>query len=56
MSGGRDGTMRVWDVTTGKQLYAFGMLTAYLDALQFDGAVLISSGTNDVVVKHSFLS
>lgn len=53
VTGGCDGAVRVWGVD-GAPRFTLSGYTAYLDDLQVDGATLVATGTNNLVIAMNF--
>ncbi|KAJ1451404.1 quinon protein alcohol dehydrogenase-like superfamily [Pelagophyceae sp. CCMP2097] len=49
-----DGTLRVWCLKTGEELYSIGGRSAHVASLQFDKNLLVSDGTDSALVVHDF--
>jgi hypothetical protein len=49
-----DGTIRCWDVATGKSHYEMQGRSPQVTSLQFDETKLLVDGTHSVVVVHDF--
>jgi len=54
VSGARDGTVRVWEVESGKTRFVLQGFTAYLGSLQVSPTWLLADGTNNAVVMLDF--
>lgn len=54
ITGSLDGTVRVWNRETGKNMWSIVGHTKYLRTVQFDREKLVTDGFNNVVVKHDF--
>lgn len=54
VSGGRDGSVRVWDAITGLRRFTLAPFTAYLDGLAFAGPLLVTTGVNDAISVSTF--
>ena len=54
VSGGLDGSMRVWDVDDGDSLYQFVGYKVWLGSLWTDGSRLVSDGSDNSVIMHDF--
>jgi hypothetical protein len=55
MSGGLDGTLRVWDVKERRFLYQFMGYKVWLGSLWTDGIHLCSDGSDNTIILHQFL-
>jgi WD40 repeat protein len=54
VSGGLDGSMRIWDVQERESLYQFVGYKVWLGSLWTDGSRLISDGSDNSIVVHDF--
>jgi WD40 repeat protein len=54
VSGGQDGTVRVWDIEAGKCLYQFVGYKVWLGSLWTDGVRLVTDGADNTVILHNF--
>ena len=54
VSGARDGTVRVWEVETGKVRFELRGFTGYLGSVRVAPTWLIADGTNNAVLKLDF--
>ena len=54
VSGGLDGTMRIWDVVEKESLYQFVGYKVWLGSLWTDGSRLISDGSDNSIIVHDF--
>jgi WD40 repeat protein len=56
ISGGLDGTLRVWDIVEAKCLYQFVGYKVWLGSLWTDGVRLVTDGADNTVILHNFES
>ena len=54
VGGARDGTVRVWEVETGKVRFELRGFTGYLGSVRVAPTWLIADGTNNAVLKLDF--
>jgi WD40 repeat protein len=54
ISGGQDGTLRVWDIDEMKCLYQFVGYKVWLGSLWTDGTRVVSDGADNTVIMHDF--
>jgi WD40 repeat protein len=54
VSGGLDGSMRIWDVQEGASLYQFTGYKVWLGSVWTDGSRLVSDGSDNTVILHDF--
>ena len=54
VSGGLDGSMRIWDVQEGASLYQFTGYKVWLGSVWTDGSRLVSDGSDNTVIFHDF--
>jgi WD40 repeat protein len=54
VSGGQDGTVRVWDMEEAKTLYKFAGYKAWLGSIWTDGVRLVTDGADNTVILHNF--
>jgi WD40 repeat protein len=54
VSGGQDGTVRVWDIEEGKCMYQFAGYKVWLGSLWTDGVRLVTDGADNTVILHDF--
>jgi len=54
VSGGLDGTMRIWDINDRESLYQFVGYKVWLGSLWTDGTKLVSDGSDNSVIMHDF--
>jgi WD40 repeat protein len=54
VSGGLDGSMRIWDVQEGASLYQFIGYKVWLGSVWTDGSRLVSDGSDNIVILHDF--
>jgi WD40 repeat protein len=56
VSGGLDGSLRVWDMEEGASLYQFVGYKIWMGAIWTDGYRLVTDGSDNNVIVHDFLS
>jgi WD40 repeat protein len=54
VSGGQDGTVRVWQMEDAKCLYKFNGYKAWLGSIWTDGVRLVTDGADNTVILHNF--
>jgi WD40 repeat protein len=54
LTGGLDGTLRVWDVDAKQHLYQFRGYKVWLGSLWTDGVRIVSDGSDNTVIMHDF--
>ena len=50
VSGARDGTVRVWDISLGRLRFMLQGFTPYIGSVQLSSSWLMADGTNNAVV------
>lgn len=56
VSGGLDGSLRVWDMVEGASLYQFVGYKIWMGSIWTDGYRLVTDGSDNNVIVHDFLS
>lgn len=54
VSASTDGSIRVWCLESGEQLYWINGLSKSVSSVHFDNHLLVSDGTNNAIVVHDF--
>ena len=54
VSGARDGTVRVWDISLGRLRFMLQGFTAYLGSVQVGPSWLLADGTNNAITLLDF--
>jgi WD40 repeat protein len=55
VSGGLDGSLRVWDIEEGSSLYQFVGYKIWMGSIWTDGSRLVTDGSDNSVIVHDFL-